>query len=404
MKKIYKIRRFFRSFLKKKIRIVFVCHRPEVWESQKSIFNACVKDKNFDVFLVTIPNKAQLPDLGLNHNVYRSEGVEEYFKDYPCTVINGYDYTNGSWFDLKKIKPDYVFFQQPYNICRPKKYWSKTVSKYADVCYISYGVTIFKGEVETSVHPTDFLKDCKLGFANFKFHQKTLEKICSGLERKPVFYSPGYTRFDNIKEYIEKGSDLWSFDKSKNITRIIWTPRWCTNENTCTFFDYKDALLQYAEDHKDIDFIFRPHPQALSAWVAEGNMSKEEENDYIGRYEKSENANIDRSKEYLSTFYSSDILISDISSVMVDYFMTGKPIIYTHKTDLFNDFGKKLAEGFYWVRNWDELKKTIEMLKSGNDPLKEKRQEIIKSEFYIPETGAGETIKDIIKGDFYGKR
>ena len=89
---------------------------------------------------------------------------------------------------------------------------------------------------------------------------------------------------------------------------------------------------------------------------------------------------------------------------MVDYFMTGKPIIYTHKTDLFNDFGKKIAEGFYWVRNWDELKKTIEMLKSGNDPLKEKRREIIKSEFYIPEIGAGETIKNIIKGDFYGKR
>ena len=34
------------------------------------------------------------------------------------------------------------------------------------------------------------------------------------------------------------------------------------------------------------------------------------------------------------------------------------------------------------------------MLRSGNDPLKEKRKELIKSEFYVPNDGAGYLYND----------
>ena len=40
------------------------------------------------------------------------------------------------------------------------------------------------------------------------------------------------------------------------------------------------------------------------------------------------------------------------------------------------------------------------MLRAGNDPLREKRHELIKSEFYIPREGAGYSIKEAIKNDF----
>mgnify|MGYP004534081803 FL=1 len=43
------------------------------------------------------------------------------------------------------------------------------------------------------------------------------------------------------------------------------------------------------------------------------------------------------------------------------------------------------------------------MLKSGEDPLYEKRKHIINNVFYINPKGAGYTIKELIKEDFYGK-
>ena len=39
---------------------------------------------------------------------------------------------------------------------------------------------------------------------------------------------------------------------------------------------------------------------------------------------------------------------------------------------------KNLKECFYCVENWDELKNILEKLKSGNDPLKKKRENVLK--------------------------
>ena len=159
-------------------------------------------------------------------------------------------------------------------------------------------------------------------------------------------------------------------------------------------------MIDYCQQNNTVDFVFRPHPQAFLNWISTKELSEKEANDYKDKYAKLANANIDDTKEYLTTFYSSDCMITDISSIVAEYFLTGKPIIYCHRKDCFNDFSRKLSEGFYWVHNWQELQNTLDMLRVGNDPLKEKRMQLINSCFYIPEEGSGQSIKEIIKKDF----
>jgi hypothetical protein len=199
-------------------------------------------------------------------------------------------------------------------------------------------------------------------------------------------------------------SEAWSFGRAGGKYRILWTPRWCTNEGNCNFFDYKDDVLAYCDEHSDVDFVFRPHPQAFLAWNASGELPEAEAERYRRQYAVRANAKIDGSRTYLSTFYSSDCLISDISSIIAEYFLTGKPVVYCHKKDCFNDFSRKLSEGFYWVRDRKELFAALDMLRSGEDPLKETRQRLIQTEFSIPLSGAGNHIKDIIKNDAIGSR
>ena len=402
-KYIWNIKKQIKKTLHKKINIVFICHRPNVWGSLKTVFEACNNDKSFNVTIIAIPNKKELPNLGLNHEIYETEGAEDFFKDYPCKVVNGYNYETQKWFELKSLKPDYVFIQQPYNICKPSKYHSKKISKYCKLCYVHYGILIFKGEVQESVYPPDFFKNVDFVFSENKEQQFVIENLAKKINSKLICKLTGYPRFDGLDKYRNINSDNWNLPMSENVKRIIWTPRWCTNENNCHFFEYKDKLIEYAEENKDIDFIFRPHPQAFLNWNATGELSKKEAEKHKKRYKNCNNAKIDTRKEYLTTFYSSDFMITDISSIIPEYFLTGKPIIYCHRTNHFNKFGEKMAEGFYWVHNWEELEKTIEMLKRGEDPLYEKRQQIIKDNFYINPNGAGNTIKEIIKKDFYGK-
>lgn len=386
---------------KEKINVVFVCWRPSVWGALKSVYDSFKADDLFNVTIVTIPNKKLLPKVGLDHNEFVSEGAEDFFINEKC--IHGYDYEDGKWLDLYSLQPDYIFFQQPYNGERCEQYKSWYVSKYAKICYVHYA-SDFIGQTKTDVlaetTPRDFFYNTTYYFTQNEIDNRLISELLSKQDNfvtKTIL--TGYPKYDGLQKYIMSESNVWRFKREDNKFRIIWTPRWCTEEGTCHFFTYKDDFISYAKENPDIDFIFRPHPQAYKNWNATGEFTNEQIENYCKLYEQSDNMSIDYNKEYLSTFYSSDCLVTDISSIVAEYFLTGKPIIYCHRVDCFNDFSKELSKSFYWVRNWQELQKTLNELRLGVDPLKEKRNELRAKMFPNIENNAGEIIKNIIKQD-----
>ena len=385
-----------------KIHVVFVCHRGALWNSLKTVFEACNNDEAFKVSIVTIPNKKQLPKLGLSPEESVSEGAEDYFKDFPCDVIQGYDYEKKSWFDLKALKPDYVFFQTAYDICRPPEYKSDVVSLYTRLAYVHYGMPFMGGDIAEESFPKCFLTNTYFHFAEFKEMQNYyINRIPeNAIHKHKNIVLTGYPKLDGVEKYHNCESISWKQTKDKGLFRVMWTPRWNTGEGNCTFFDLKDEFPKYMEAAKDMELLFRPHPQAFSEFVAKKEMTQSEVDAYKAIYEKGSYIGIDSQADYLPSFYSSDVLVTDESSIMPEYFLTGKPIIFTYKKTNLNDFATKLSEGFYWAKNMDEVKAHIENLKKGNDPLKEKREELIKSEYFIPEQGSGYEIKELLKKDF----
>lgn len=387
----------------KKIKVIFVCWRPAVWRSLKTVYESMKIDDNFDVKIVLIPNKKQLPRLGLNHEFYESEGGEEFWKG--DDVISGYNYATKEWLDIRLLQADYICFQQPYNICRPPIQKSWIIHKYAKLFYVSYFTYLSCKEDDKTnkdCTPLDFMKNLSFYFAQNDDEKDFIENrineagnsICKVLKT-------GFPCYDNILNDISILESAWT-KKDENRFRIIWTPRWCTNEKNCHFFSYKDYLVNYCKNEKDIDFVFRPHPQMFSNFISTGELTEKEKNNYYSQFVNSDNMSIDSTKVYLSTFYTASCMITDTSSVVPEFFLTGKPIIYCHSKESLNSFAKNkgYSSGFYWVENWNELKETLDMLRYGNDPLKEKRQELIKTNFYIPKEGAGFLIKEAIKNDF----
>ena len=383
-----------------KINVAFICHRPEIWSSLKSLYECMIKDKNFNVYIVTIPNKKQIPEMGLRHEEYISEGAEDYFINYKGKIINAYNYKNKTWKNLEKFRFDYIFFQTPYNVCRPFKYSSKVVSCYSKICYVPYGMQMFKGNVFKSVTPSDYMEDVAYTFVENKPIKKMYVDRLKGkpIDKNKKVVIVGYTRFDKLESIRKRHKTI---NKAKDF-KIIWTPRWTVREGNCHFFEYKDFLFEYVENH-NLQLIYRPHPQTFAEYIENGDMSNEELNILLSKIEISPNINIDYEKEYIDTFFETSVLITDTSSIIPEYFVTEKPIIYCHKLDEFNEFSKKIAEGFYWVHNWNELYETLEMLRLGKDPLLDTRKKIINEAFYFPPKGAGYKIKSFLKRDFYSK-
>ncbi len=403
---IVELQRQIRNLKNEKIKVVFVCHRAAIWNSLRTVFESCNQDEAFDVTIVTIPNKKQLPKLGLNHEEYVSEGAEKFFENYPCRVIQGYDYEKHAWYDLRSLQPDYVFFQTPYDICRPPEYKSDVVSLYTKLSYVHYGMPFMGGMIAEESFPKTFLENVYFHFAEFPEMQKYyVERVPENAVHSHCnICLTGYPKLDGVERYRSAESSSWINPREKGLFRVMWTPRWSMNEGNCTFFDYKDKLPQYVQENKEMELLFRPHPQAFAEFIEKGQMTKQQVDEYKALYEKSDIMSIDAQQDYLPSFYSSDVLITDESSIMPEYFLTEKPVIFTYKEIHLNEFAEKLSKGFYWAKDWEELEKHLIMLKNGEDPLAEKRRELIKTEFCIPENGAGYEIKEILKRDFFGGR
>lgn len=403
MKNFFKlIRQYFNKTFHRKINLVFVCHRPAVWGALKTVFDNAIQDNSFNITIIAIPNKKQLPGRNFEHEVYESEGAEEFFKDYPCHVINGYNYQTKEWVNLKKIHPDYLFLQTPYDVCRPKLFKSSKIYKYTNICYMHYGVSMLKQSV-ISEFAKDFYQYTHLIFAETKYHKVHYEQEIK--KHKKSFNVDnikltGFPAFDNLTQYKDQKSELWKHNG--DFFKVLWTPRWTTGENNCHFEEYKDFLFNYCEN-KDIDFIFRPHPQAFLNYVSERLLSDTDIQHLKNKYANSKNCSLDNGKEYLKTIYSSDVLVTDASGMIFEYFLTEKPVIYCNKsTEWANDYSLKVLDAAYWVENQEELVHTLEMLKCGHDPLKERRLKMIHNLYYLPLKGAGYSIKELIKEDFYG--
>lgn len=376
----------------KPIHVVFVCHRPAVWESLHSVYDDMKQNPAFQVTVVAIPNKKQLPDLGLNHEQYESEGAEEFWREEGC--IHGYNYSTGEWLDLETLNPDYIFFQQPYNICRPPQYHSRLVSRYARLCYVSYFGILYVDDVYDECIPADFLRDLYYFFTqnSQEDHHIRRRVLVDGAPLCRTM-NTGFPRYDRVKEYKTRKSELW---QKPDTFKMVWTPRWTTNEGNCHFFTFKDLIVDYCKQDPGVELVFRPHPQAFKEWNATGELPEAEANTYKQNFVGS-NMHLDDSGDYFPTLYNSDCLITDKSAILLDYFCTGKPIIYCLSHNPHDRLFPEYMEGMYCVDTWDQVQDILTQLRSGNDPLAPVRKKIVRENFLQDTTAAHKILRQILE-------
>lgn len=380
-----------------KLRIVFICQLGSVFSCVQSIYEAAVEDGTVEPYILALPEKWNKDDF--DKNAYN------YLTECGYSTIDGFNEKTGQFYDLKQLEPDYVFIPRPYDIYLPDAFKSKTLSKYTKVCYVCYGYTSEGDYMLKTCFSKYFVSNCYMVFAeNESVRQYTVRQmpIAARLGLHKVIKTP-FPRFDLLKKYEGVESPSWLHSREETNKRIIWTPRWTLDEKLggTNFFNFKDFLFDFADKNQQCDFLFRPHPLAFSNFVKVGAMTEDEVIEYKKRCEQSGNIQLDARSEYLDSFASADILVSDMSGVVVDFAVTGKPVIFCSYKEVFNDSNKKLMEAYYVVKNVAELQDTLEMLCRGEDPKKEMRLQIVKEVLGDCKGGNGKKILEAIKKDYY---
>lgn len=357
-----------------RIRVAFLLQCPEVWDKQEDIYEFMWNDSRFDPILVTLPDPSVRD--------WDSAPLSEMDRgaDYLCKekyadriVVEGVD-QSGHIADLQSLGFEYVFYQRPYDAKLPREYRSASVSAWSRVCHVPYGYILAPVyERLVFLENEQFFRN-----ASFTFHESNYMRalMVELWGRRP---GAKYRNFESLG-YPALGRYASISNDGGCCRRILWTPRWSLDETTggSHFLSYKDEVLSLV--NSGLELRLRPHQLMWGELVSRGEMSEEEIDAYRTKMVSS-GCSFSDNKDCLADFEWSHVLITDFSSIVVEYFLTGRPIIYCPPPYEVNRLMHRLLDGVYVARSWSDVERFVLMLSRGEDPKRKLRSEIARSEY-----------------------
>ncbi len=359
----------------------------ENWNSFRTMYDYAKDRKDVCVTVFVFPKYDEgRYDIGL----YQS--TMAFFDSIGVDYTAAYDIATKTWISFDSYRFDYIFYDEPYPVYHGDFSITKIYKK-ARICYIPYGYSITDSEELTKiVMPETFFCYVSYFFKSTDVAEAFMKQLFKKVGFKNhTIVDLGYPRFDlyDFKENVNKNGEV----------SVLWIPRYTLpNINMAdpsaetSFFEFKDKIIDYAKTNRRVSWIIRPHPSAFSNFVKNGVLNEKDVNFYLKTINEEKNMRIDSIKDYKFAFEESDILLADFSSLIIEYLLTGKPIIYCGNPDAIQE--KQLIDAMYCVRNWDEIIDITEKLSNNDDPLLEKRRRYVSS--IKKNNRSGEQILDFI--------
>ena len=364
---------------KDNVKVGIIAQMPEVWDKLELIYEEMINRDNFNVSLIVVPEYDFV-----RKQVKNTYGKElAFFKTVSDNCILAF--SDNGWIDLKEFNYDFIFYQRPYDWYLPQKLQSDYVSKFSKRCYVPYAE--FQGNDFSLSLP--FFYNVSYAFMYSKeacdiLRSKSRRRL---LSKYQFFYDayPIYEKYQNMNN-----------EKNNSKVKILWTPRWVTDEASyeCHFFDYKDRILDLNIKFENLEVVFRPHPLAFDNYISTGQMTREEVNDYKNKL-KQKNVFLDENAIIEDTFRDTDILISDISSIVTLFYLTGKPVIFCASKRTMNDTFKQIVDSLYYATSWQEVESYLTEIINNNDYMYQKRIDL-RNKLFNKQNNVAKYIVDIL--------
>lgn len=368
--------------------VVFVIHLLASFAAVETIYLAMKGDVRFSPKILIVPRIQP----GMGDTCYKyDKGIERYMEE------RNYDYTLGfsdnHWVTILDFEPDAVFYQTPYENQHHPVYSYKYARVFPRIFYTPYGPWVMDKSVE------EYIKD---GLNPLFFERLSIAFMDKLSYEMALYAAPQYKN-----KYILAGSPKVDFYRKELITsrycwcnpqankKVIWMPRWGIKDDRTSFGDYYKFFIDFVSLNREVDFVMRPHPFLFSDIRRTGYLSDEQLDVVISQFDNGVNTRIDYNNDYREGLLSCDFLVMDFSSIIYEYLPTLKPVIYTPKDNTLVD--SRIMDACYVAKDERELRSIFEMLLIGEDPLYEKRKEIVEELQYFPnESYNGEYIKNYI--------
>ena len=371
---------------KKCVNVAFFCMAVPLFRYE-TIVRHMLMDPYFNPIIFIAPRNGDW----LNR-LKEIKDIEQYCKkkSFPYVSLKNNILNIGQ--DITKYDIDIAFYSQPYTaVCCQEYYYDKL--RNALLCYIPYGYLI------------SYMKHNYASILNliaWKNYLPTDVSVKIALEFNPdyktVFFEgyPGYDMYNQCKPY------EW---KCKNLKRVIWAPHHSVQSSgwlhlSCFLDIYDDMLKLACKYKKQIQFVFKPHPHLYTALLSV--WGREKTDSYYELWRTMDNTTIENGDSY-PIFKSSDALIHDCGSFLLDYMYCQKPCLYVSLTGKLNVDTAQDGIDAYEAHYHAYIKKDIDdfienVVIKGIDTMKSQRMTVL-NKYILPNHGnsATENILNDIK-------
>lgn len=368
---------------KKHLNIAFYVYDDAKWKSQ-SVYKLLDKEKNFTPYIFVTKNAA--PKENFNYqSVDDVKKVYKFFAEKNMRVKYAYDTDNEKYIPFEKMtpKPDIIIYQHPWYV--ETSQGPVVCSKFALTCYIPYFISDTEEEFEYNLRFHKYIYRHYIPNQIIK-NNYTAKMTCNS----ESLVVAGHPQLD----YFYKNTTANKY----NPNYTIYAPHWsvCGENIRYSTFDWNGyEILNFAKQHPELNWIFKPHPNLYNFFIKSDYMTKENLDKYFEEWREIGSVCLDGN--YMELFLQSNAMITDSGSFLNEYFLTERPLIHlVSKAFKGNESVKTICSTYYEVHDLNEMYKYFdEILLKRNDYKKQDRINLIKTLNYT--NSAQAILNDLLK-------
>lgn len=373
-----------------KVRVAFIVMNVSMWKNM-CLYELLQKDERFEVRIILSPSI-------MYDRLQQKKDLEQMKTYFSTKGVSYVDYDFNSPYDLRKeFNPHLIFYPQTYvrAHCTQHDYTSFTDRLIVYVPY-SFWPTNEKHGFDLSFHRHAW----RIYYANEMIYD--FAKSIS-LNKARNARITGYPSADYLLASTQ--NNPWKSSKS-GVKKIIWAPHFTIKKremfSPSTFLDICDKMVSLAQNNVGVfQFAFKPHPRLRTELYRHPDWGVIKTEEYYNLWANMPNTQVE-SGDYYDLFSTSDLLIHDSGSFMIEYLYTHKPCIYVSNDfsriyNELNPLGTKALDLHYKASDWTEISSLIDsIIIKGDDPIASEREEFFKSQLLPPN---GRTVAENIYND-----
>lgn len=388
---LQKVSESVKTDIKVKLEIVFCPYKVSMWDSLESIWRAALEDEDCNVSVVVVPYYDRNADKSMGELHYEGSSFPD---NVPVIHYDEYDFS--------KLMPDVIYIHNPYDegnyvTSVDPRFYSDRLKRYTDcLVYVPYFTDCYFNTKQSALYS---IPRCINNIDVFVLQSYPQREALSGIERYDkkmvVLGSPKLDKAVNNdavvpKELLNKIRGRKTIMVNTSISGMLKDKYWK---------EKLSEIIDIFEKDRELFLIWRPHPLLYSTANALKPEDKAAISKITDRIEGMENTFIDSFNTAHISMKVSDGMISNLSSLVVEYTATGKPVLLTECLSEYRK-SKLIASDFfsnYFVRDGESYEDFCNMIKQGKDYKAEERMKYFKASVVNTDGTCGQRVHKYIK-------